>query len=168
LDGVLIFGAYQGVLQTAIKSFKYRFAYEIGSELADLLADFFVQQAWSLDQTYVTALPVTRQRLAWRGFNQSRILAEQVVLVSGLPLLEDLFIKTQHGLAQAQLSWSARLQLSQDTFRWLGPDLTGRRIIVVDDVMTTGRSLEMAALALKSAGAHQVWGLVLARGDGVA
>jgi competence protein ComFC len=67
--------------------------------------------------------------------------------------------------AQAKLNQAERLALSAQTFTWRGESLAGRSVLLIDDVISTGRSLSVAAEVLKAVGAEQVWGLVLARGN---
>jgi ComF family protein len=163
LDGVLVMGHYQGLLKRAIRAFKYQFAYEIGDELAEMLSNFFMSQEGIVKFDLVVPIPLSRRRYLWRGFNQSQILAQKIAEVSESSLSEDCLVKTRHSSAQAQLSWRERTEFRADNFS-CSTDLDGKIILLVDDVMTTGQTLEVAAQILKSKGAQKIWALVLARG----
>lgn len=165
LDGVLVMAQYRGLIKSAIRTYKYHFVRSLGSELGDLLARFFASQTWPHTEALVLALPLSRARTRWRGFNQSDLLASAVAHSSGLAIDLDHFIKTQHTIAQAKLSLDKRLELSDQVFAWQASSLSGQTILIIDDVISTGRTLSVAAEALKRAGAEQIWALVLARGD---
>lgn len=164
LDAVLVMGAYQGLLKRAIRSFKYHFASEIGQELAQILSEFVQTQIQSWQIDYIIPVPLSARRYRWRGFNQSSILATAIAEAITRPLDCHSLVKIKDTKPQAKLSWSERLQFDQKNFHWQGSDLHGQGILIVDDVMTTGQTLEVIAKTLKLAGADKVYAIVLARG----
>jgi ComF family protein len=113
----------------------------------------------------VVPMPLARERLAERGFNQAHLLARQLS-----PGKTDarLLLRMRHAPAQAALDLKARLANVKDVFA-VDPlranTLKGKRVVIVDDVMTSGASLFAAARVLRQAGAARVAGLVLARTD---
>lgn len=113
----------------------------------------------------VVPMPLARERLAERGFNQAHLLARQIA-----PGKTDaaLLLRLRHAPAQAALDLKGRLANVRDVFA-LEPlrahTVKGKRIVVVDDVMTSGASLFSAARVLRQAGAARVAGIVLARTD---
>ncbi|MFT4191427.1 MAG: phosphoribosyltransferase family protein [Comamonas sp.] len=118
----------------------------------------------------VIPLPLSRQRLAERGFNQSAALARALLSAATLarpPALRPGWLEKhrdtppQHGLSHAQRQANARGAYRVPAAR--AHQLPGSRILLVDDVMTTGASLGAAAAALKRAGAREVGAVVLAR-----
>lgn len=165
LDGVLVLAHYQGLMKAAIRAYKYQFVQALGPELAKLFIDFFASQNWPDASSLIVPVPLSKARLAWRGFNQSQLLAQSLAQTNCLRLDRESLLKTTHNVAQAKLSLKERLALSDQSFAWRGASLAGQTIIVVDDVISTGRTLSVIATVLKRAGAARVWGLVLARGD---
>lgn len=107
-------------------------------------------------------IPTATSRVRRRGYDQAQLIARQLSSLTGLPhrtLLMHLGQKQQHGASRAQ-----RLVQLEDAFRMVRADqITGRHVILVDDVITTGATLEAAARALKIAGAKRVSAVVFAQ-----
>jgi ComF family protein len=113
----------------------------------------------------ILALPLHPERERERGYNQSYLLAHVCAQQLGVPLLTDLLVRTRATVAQAQLSASQRQQNVAHAFATTpaaAGTLSGRTLLVIDDVCTTGATLEACAEPLFAAGAAAVWGLVLA------
>jgi ComF family protein len=118
----------------------------------------------ALDQAdRVLPMPLARERLAERGFNQALLLAQRLA-----PGQTDasLLLRTRHTPAQSALKRAERLRNVQGAFA-VAPlrarELRGQRVVLVDDVMTSGASLHAAALTVRQAGAAHVTALVFAR-----
>lgn len=116
----------------------------------------------------VLPLPLSRQRLQTRGFNQSWLLAQSLAAQSGTPARLDasLLLRIRDTAPQSSLPKSGRLTNVRGAFA-VDPlnagSLAGRHVVLVDDVMTSGASINAAALALQTARAARVTVLVLAR-----
>jgi len=114
----------------------------------------------------VLPMPLARERLAERGFNQALELARH--LTPPRKVRPDILIRIRHTSAQSALSLVARQHNVRGAFA-IEPahvvEVRGRRIVIVDDVMTSGASLHAAAAVLRQAGALHLTGLVLARTD---
>ena len=113
----------------------------------------------------VLPMPLSRERLAERGFNQALELAR--ALAPG-KLRSDLLLRVRNTPAQAELGLAARLRNVKGAFAvepLQAAQVRGRRLVLVDDVMTSGASLFAAAAALRQAGALQITAIVLARTD---
>ena len=149
---------YDFPLDKLIQSFKY------GHRLA--LGDYFGRElallAATLDADLIVPLPLHDERLRQRGFNQALELARALARARRLPIDATSCRRTRNTPAQAGLAWRERVKNLRDAFA-CSADLSGARIILVDDVMTTGASLDECARTLKLHGAAQVTALVLAR-----
>lgn len=111
----------------------------------------------------VLPLPLSRERLKERGYNQALLLARQLNPSKTRP---DVLLRIKHTPAQHTLKRAQRLSILNDAFAvepLLAKLLQGQRVVLVDDVMTTGASLHAVARVLKTAGAGSVAGLVIAR-----
>jgi ComF family protein len=107
-------------------------------------------------------MPLADERLRERGFNQSQEIARHLAKLTGLPLLPRACRRVRHTPPQAALPWKERAKNIRNAFV-CDADLSGRQVAVVDDVMTTGATLNELARNLKAAGASHVTGLIAAR-----
>lgn len=110
----------------------------------------------------IIALPLAKQRLATRGFNQAALLADALALMLDCPVAHHSMLRIRETPPQSGLSRAERLRNVKGAFDCTG-DVAGKHIAIVDDVMTTGATLSEAARVLKLAGAAEVSAYVLAR-----
>lgn len=110
----------------------------------------------------ICPVPLAFERQAERGFNQAQEIARRVAADCGRPLRTDILLRTRHTGAQMDLSLAERRRNVRGAFVARG-DLAAMRIVVVDDVMTTGATLDEITAALRQAGAVTVTNLVVAR-----
>ena len=106
-------------------------------------------------------VPLSKKRLRWRGFNQAELLAEKVAENYGLAMDAANLIRVKHKKPQAKLDEVHRLENIKDCFAWQGSNLNKKNIILIDDVVTTGATLNECAIVLHAAGAAEVWCLVV-------
>ena len=107
-------------------------------------------------------VPLHSRRIRHRGYNQSLLLARELAKLTGLDLDEKLLVRIKDTPPQVGASRSQRRGNVEGSFR-CQRDVSGKALILVDDVATTGSTLSACATALKAAGAATVWGLALAR-----
>jgi ComF family protein len=153
------FGAYEGTLRKLIHLFKYGKMRTLARPLGGLLT-----RAMPRDESFDAIVPVPlywRRRLQ-RGFNQSELLARGISRSTGIPVVRALR-RVQATQTQAGLSNSARRRNVAAAFR--SRKVPGQRILLIDDVMTTGSTATACANALKRAGAKRVALLTVARVD---
>src|SRR5262245_44017741 len=133
-------------------------------ELAPLLGGLLAEQAHGLGRPYPLLLPVPLafERLAERGFNQSFEIARAAARAMGATFDGRKLIRVRHAPAQASLRLDARRRNIRGAFVVRG-NVRNLRVAVVDDVMTTGSTLDEVARVLKAAGAAHVTNLVIAR-----
>ncbi|HEU5348342.1 MAG TPA: phosphoribosyltransferase family protein, partial [Ktedonobacterales bacterium] len=100
-----------------------------------------------------------------RGYNQAELLARAFVRIQGLPLRTDILERTRATEAQTHLVAEERRRNVASAFALVSPAaaVNGRRILLIDDVTTTGSTLDAAAEPLRAAGAASLWGLAFAR-----
>lgn len=163
-DAAYCYGAYEGVLRELIHLLKYGKV----KTMADPLGDWLLA-ALPRDERFdaVTAVPLHWRRQWQRGFNQSELLARTLVRRSGLPLIAALK-RVRSTSAQAGLSNTERRRNVTAAFASrarAGKRVAGKRILLIDDVMTTGSTAASCALALKRGGAARVALLTVARVD---
>ncbi len=161
-DAAYSFGSYDGPLQQLIHLFKYAKVESLARPLSALLL-----RALPLEANFdlVLALPMHWRKRWQRGFNQAELLAAPLARRYGLPLATNLR-RTRYTQSQAGLTETARRDNLRGSFRIHRPEqVAGKRILLVDDVFTTGATLRAAAAVLKSAGAAHVSALTLARVD---
>lgn len=158
-DAAYSFGAYTGVLRQLIHLFKYGKIKPLAKPLGALLA-----RALPRDEAFDLAVPVPLHwRRHWhRGFNQAELLARELSRRTGIPVVRDLR-RVRATSAQAGLGNGARRQNVARAFR--SRSVQDKRILLIDDVMTTGATATSCALALKQAGARRVSFLTVARVD---
>ncbi|MFH1582976.1 MAG: ComF family protein [Candidatus Falkowbacteria bacterium] len=194
LNGVWIAALYDELLiSQAIKSLKYHFISGIADDLSKLLILFvdkmlaqakiirpglaqglerrIFEQAKNMptailnfNNNLVIFVPLSKKRLRWRGFNQAELLAQKIAEKYNLALDAVNLIRVKHKRPQAKLDEIHRLENIKDCFEWRGGDLNKKNIILIDDVVTTGATLNECAKVLKAHGAGEVWGLVVAKG----
>lgn len=161
-DAVYSFGVYDGALRRLIQLFKYDGIRPLAKPMGIWLA-----QAFPRDQRFdaIVPVPLHWRRNLRRGFNQSALLADEVSRRTGVPVRR-LVRRAKYTEQQAVLTRSQRRLNVSAAFRV--PDkalVTGLRVLVIDDVFTTGATLNSCAGALKRAGAAHVSALTLARVD---
>jgi predicted amidophosphoribosyltransferase len=146
-DGVVAAIRYEGVGRDLVTGLKYRNQ----RRAARLLADLLVQRLGPIDVDVVTWAPTGADRRAARGFDQAELVARSVARRLGVPCRRLLF--RVHGASQTGRSRAERLTGPVFVAR---PTRRPRRVLVVDDVVTTGATLRAAGRALSIAGADHV------------
>lgn len=166
LSGCLAAGYYHDPL---LRDALHRYKYEFAEDIAPILSAHLGRMAQKFHTVFprhalVIPLPLAPTKLRERGFNQTLPLATAVAHVLSLPLSTTL-IRIRHGTPQAQLVTEARKTNLTNAFAVTDPSaIKNHTVLLIDDVLTTGTTMEAAATALKVAGANDIFGLVLARG----
>lgn len=151
-----------------IKKFKYEpFIKELAKPLSSLIINHLnlLDNEPDFSGFYIIPVPLEIKRMKWRGFNQSQELAKKLSVFLNLPLLSDCLLKTKKTLNQADLEDEERKENVRDSFAC--PDkekIKDKNILLIDDVFTTGATMEECARVLKKSGAQKIIGLTIARG----
>ena len=149
---------YEFPVDRLVQSLKYAHRIASADFLGRILAQCRPQQAPDL----ILPVPLAPQRLAERGFNQALEIARPLARQLSLALETRLVQRHVNTTPQAALPWKERAKNIRHAFA-CGIDLTGKKVLVVDDVMTTGATLNELAGTLKACGAGWVGNLVVAR-----
>lgn len=156
---------YAFPLDVLIRQLKYHHQLGLAGWLGRQLAQSIARHWPDFTFDGIVPLPLHPARLRQRGFNQAALLARQVFRMHGWPLWLSACQRVIPTLPQASLDRAGRLENVSDAFHCPEP-LTGARILLLDDVMTTGSTLNACAASLKAAGATAVAVAVVARAQG--
>ncbi len=157
----MIWGEYDGVLRTAILALKHHGHDELARPLGSRLAARVAVEPWCDDLSVVSWVPSHLVHRLRRGRSAARLLAKRVADELGVPLVAAL---RRHGLRrQAGATRARRLALPSGAFVGRSATIRSTTVLLVDDVTTTGRTLDLAARALRRAGADAVYAAVMAR-----
>lgn len=153
-------GAYQGPLEKAIRRFKYDGRRPLARPLGRLIAEWVLLEGLAGD--LVTCVPLHPRRQRARGYNQSELLAREAAARLGLECRFQL-TRWRETPPQVGLDRASRLDNVRGAFRWRAQDLARSSVLLIDDVATTGATLDACAAALRAAGSGPVTGLTVAR-----
>ncbi len=162
IDGIRAPFRFDGVMRQAIYQLKYRNLRTLAAPLARLLNDYLVTSP--VPGEVLVPVPLHQKRLRERGYNQSSLLARELSKLINLPVIDDCLLRQRHALPQARTPTVEERQSNvANAFTCRDDRLRDKRVLLFDDVATSGATLGACATALKAAGATSVWGLALAR-----
>lgn len=162
IDGIRSPFRFDEVVRKAIHQLKYQNLKAISHCLAKLLADYL--RLNPLPGEVLVPVPLHPQRLRERGYNQSSLLTRELGKLTNLWVVEDCLIRVKQAQPQVRAAGlEERRRNVADAFVCQNDKLSGKQVILIDDVCTSGATLESCATALKNKGALLVWGLTLAR-----
>lgn len=159
------------LLKRIIQKFKYSpFVKELSLPLASLIIDHFqlldnppIFLREKKDYILVP-IPLAKKRMKWRGFNQAEEIAKHLAKFLNLPLLNNVLVKIKSTPPQVELSEKERKENLKGAFFCQHSELIkGKKVLLVDDIYTTGATMEEAGKTLKEAGAKEIIGIVVAK-----
>jgi len=161
------------IVRTCLHYLKYQYVKELAKELADLIIAYFnllnnspilEQKNWQ--EFAIVSVPLHKTRMKERGFNQSEEIARSLSKKLEIPLIEYCLLKTKKTLSQMDLNKKERLLNVAGVFA-INPEnkeiIKDKKIILIDDVYTTGTTMQECAKVLKQNHAIEIWGVVVAR-----
>lgn len=152
---------FDGKARNALHQLKYRRNVGLGEMLARPLVELAQSEKWIID--LIIPVPLGLARLAERGYNQSSLLARPLSLALNVPYRPQWLTRAKETRSQVGLTAAERRLNVSGAFVAHPTRVTGQRVLLVDDVTTSGSTLEACAEALFTAGARQVYGLTFAR-----
>ena len=161
IDGIRAATYFEGGVRQATHHFKYRGTRVLAPYLGEVLA-----RAWrrvALPASIIVPVPLHPLRMRQRGYNQSALLARELGQRIDLPVIEDCLLRVRPTRPQVGLGAAERRQNVQGAFGCVDSRLAGKDVMLIDDVCTTGATLEACAHALYEQGSRAVWALALAR-----
>jgi ComF family protein len=162
IDGIRSPYRFEGVIRKAVHEFKYRNLRAISVQLAELLADYLAENP--IPYEVILPIPLHTKRIRERGYNQAGLLCRELSRLTGVPVNDTTLIRGVYNMQQAKtVSVEERHKNVIGIFQVVDVDLHQKRVLLIDDVTTSGATLNACAGVLKKSGIKSVWGLTLAR-----
>ena len=164
-DGARSAARYDGVIGEALRKLKYEQALWLAPDLATLLHNCIQAEYPGLTFDLLVPVPLHHVRKRDRGYNQSAVLARELGRILGRKSRAGLLRRIHPTISQTNLTAKERLSNVAKAFQYKrGKQLAGQKVLLVDDVMTTGATVNACANALKKGGAASVHVITAARG----
>ncbi len=152
---------YEREVQTLVEDFKYRKIRSLASFMAQKMVEVLRQEYPEIDVIVPVPLHPTKRRE--RGFSQTSALAEEISRITGIKMVKDNLVRIRNTKAQANLSRAGRIENIKGAFRLRDSSaFKGKRILLVDDVMTTGTTMNEAAKLFKKVKGAKVYSITFA------
>jgi ComF family protein len=162
IDGIRSPLRFHGLVREAVHQFKYKNLRSLARPLAAFLVEYLANHP--IPFYVVTPVPLHPRRMRERGYNQSLLLSLELSRQLRVPIIEDSLVRVKYWSPQAKTGClEERLSNVKGAFSLRDSRLRHEKVLLVDDVSTSGATLESCADVLKSGGATSVWGLTLAR-----
>lgn len=157
LDGLFPLLKYDEKSKVILSEAKYKYTKEIIVEMAEMLKPLYANLPFKID--YTVPVPLSSERINYRGFNQSELLAKGISWK-----YQNILTKEKNTIPQTKSNRSERLKKLENAFVInRGFDLRNKNIVLIDDVVTTGSTLQECAKILKASGASKVIAIVWAK-----
>jgi ComF family protein len=150
---------FDGPIRKALHNLKYHYDPSFAWELIRIVYPLFPIQDWKID--FIVPVPLGKKREELRGYNQSNLLSQALSMLTGFPTENRVLFRIRETRSQVGLSNLQRKENIRDAFK--ASPVIGKRILLIDDVCTTGSTMESGAKALRESGAVAVFGISIAR-----
>ena len=155
------YAVYEGPLTKALLQLKYSPNRLLAFHMSQWLVELLSRESWQVD--LVVPVPLGKNRLRQRGYNQAGLIASELARSKHLPFSDRALWRVRETLSQVGLDTLARMKNVQGAFSADSTLVEGKRVVVVDDLYTTGATLSSCAEALLQGGAIEVFGLTVGR-----
>lgn len=165
LDGLTSVFVYRGLVRKLIGKLKYGLVTDLENDLLELMASFGDFGVISNKEWLLVGVPMHTSRIRRRGFNQAELLGESMARYFGWQYNPGVLVRNRRTDAQMGLKKEDRLSNVRGAFSVSGTmksQITGKKVLLVDDVWTTGATLRECGKVLMRAGAGGVWGMTFA------
>lgn len=157
--------AYDGVLKRAIWLFKYKGVFSLLNTFSDLILEFVARNIDMKKIDTIIPVPLHPVKFRQRGFNQAHLLSLSIAKRFNVPVSANNLVKIRPTVPQSNLNRNQRIKNLIDAFLVKRADLLkGKRVLLIDDVYTTGTTISKAAQALNRSGASHIEVVTLAKG----
>ncbi len=168
-EGIISIYKYDGLIKNIIEKIKYGFVSDTVEEMAEKMARKLkldypnIVRYWQKEKYSLIPIPLHEQRLRWRGFNQSEILTEKLSKILKLKWRNNLIIRKLKIKSQAKIkNREEKWKNMTDVFQVVNNKKIPKKIILIDDVITSGATMTAALKTLKNSGVNLSWALTLA------
>ena len=152
---------FNGPLRNAIHKLKYERDISLGIVMARPITDLFSTLSWEID--IISPVPLGVARMKERGYNQSVLLARPLAMSTGINYRPQALIRARETISQVGLTVKQRRENVKNAFRCSRREVEGKSVLLIDDVMSSGATLESCTAALTQSGVRCVYALTLAR-----
>lgn len=151
---------YAGVFKSKMLAYKFHDCKYLGMTFAEIIEQLILK--YDIYADVIIAVPISKERLHERGYNQSAIIAKKVAEFTKIKYQEDILIKKKNNLRQSELTLNKRKENVKDAYSIKNIEkIENKKIILIDDIFTTGATLNECAKILKQNGANQVIALTV-------
>ncbi|WP_420580475.1 ComF family protein [Reichenbachiella sp.] len=148
----------EGVAQKLLHELKYKGNDTIGLLLGEWFAKYIEREISSLELDGIIAVPLHKAKRRKRGYNQSEVIAKGIQNVTGLKIFRDALIRTKNVSTQTKKGKVERWQNVDPLYQVVDNDsIIGKKVLLIDDVITTGATISMAAEALVGSGVDEIY-----------
>ena len=161
IDGIRAAYQFEGAVREMVHALKYRNLRAAAPDLGRLLASYLDSNEIPADVAMPVPLHPRRERE--RGYNQSELMARELSKRTGVPVQAGVLRRTRNAAPQVSLNGHEERRRNIDGAFECSSPVEGLRVLLIDDVVTTGSTMSACAGALRAAGASSIWGLALAR-----
>jgi len=168
-EGIISIYKYDGLIKNIIEKIKYEFVSDAIEEMAEKMGKKLIinypniVKYWRKEKYCLVPIPIFEPREKWRGFNQSEILAEKLANILNLKCEKKLIIRKFKTKNQANIkNRGEKWKNIRNVFEVTAKEKVPKKVILIDDVITSGATMTEALRTLKSSGTIRGWGLTLA------